>query len=151
MKGKRKPFSKSLHQEHDTKAREKAICFFKKHGLVAVENPNSKGIDLLVFKKGSSNPDEPEYYVEVEVKNNWASKVFQYDTLQIPERKGKYLDMYGKKLLYMIFSKDLTQALIADIVSFKRAKLKEVANKFVYSGEYFYQVPVKDCELVKVE
>lgn len=148
MKGKRKPFSSALHRDHDNKAREKAIAFFKCHGLVAIENPNSKGIDLLVY---GEDPHEPDYYVEVEVKNNWAAKAFQYDTLQIPERKGKYLDMYGKKLLYMIFSKDLTQALIADIVSFKRAKLKEVANKFVYSGEYFYQVPVKDCELVKVE
>lgn len=150
MKGKRKPFSKSLHGAHDDKARKAAIKFFEGKGLRAIENPDTKGVDLLVFdpKKDTSNP---AFYVEVEVKNNWADKKFQYDTLQIPERKGKYLEMYGDQILYMIFSKDLTQALIADSVSFKRAKLKEVSNKYMYSGEYFFQVPVKDCELVQTE
>lgn len=150
MLGKRKAFSKSLHAQHDSKARDKAIKFFSSHGYIAIENPNTKGIDLFVFKKGPINPDSPDFYVEVEVKNNWFNKTFQYDTLQIPERKGKYLDMYGDKLLYMVLSKDLTQAFIADIVSFKDAVLKEVRNKFVYSGEYFYQLPVKSCELVQL-
>jgi hypothetical protein len=148
MYGVRKKFSKSLHDAHDAKARRQAIEFFESQGYKVVENPDTKGVDLFVFEEGSSNP---KYYVEVEVKNNWASKTFQYSTLQIPERKGKYLEMYGEQILYMIFSKDLTQALIADIVSFKRAVLKEVPNKFVNKGEYFYQVPVKDCELVKME
>lgn len=148
MKGVRKAFSNNLHRGHDEKARYAAKKFFESKGLVAVDNPNSKGIDLLVFEKGSSSP---AYYVEVEVKNNWNARKFQYDTLQIPERKGKYLEMYGSQLLYMVFSKDLTQAFIADKLSFKRAALKEISNKYVRKGEYFYQVPTKECELVSME
>jgi hypothetical protein len=151
MKGKRKPFSKSLHGAHDDKARKAAIEFFTRKGFHAIENPNTKGVDILVFDPKNNDTHHVHFYVEVEVKNNWAAKTFQYDTLQIPERKGKYLEMYGDKILYMIFSKDLTQALIADSVSFKSAKLKEVSNKYMYSGEYFFQVPVKDCELVQME
>ena len=148
MQGVRKPFSKSLHKDHDDKARNAAKAYWKSQGYEAVDNPNTKGVDLLII-----DPESQEVigYCEVEVKNNWNAKKFQYDTLQIPERKGKYLELYGDKIRYMIFSKDLTQALIADIVSFKKAKIKEISNKYVRSGEYFFQVPVKDCELVQME
>lgn len=148
MKGVRKAFSNKLHDGHDSKARDAAKRYWKAQGYLAIDNPNTKGVDLLIMDPAT---DEVLGYCEVEVKNNWNARTFQYSTLQIPERKGKYLEMYGQQILYMIFSKDLTQALIADIVSFNRAVLKEVPNKFVNKGEYFYQVPVKDCELVKME
>lgn len=148
MRGTRKPFSKRLHEGHDSKAREVAKRYWKAEGYVVLDNPNTKGVDLLIV---DAKTEEVIGYVEVEVKNNWNAKTFQYDTLQIPERKGKYLELYGDKIRYMVFSKDLTQAFIADIVSFKRAALKEISNKYVRKGEYFYQVPIKDCDLVKME
>jgi len=148
MKGVRKQFSKALHDGHDEKARNQAKAFWTKRGYLVKDNPNTKGVDLFLC-----NPDTEEImaYLEVEVKNNWNSKAFQYDTLQIPERKARYFVEYGDKIIYMVFSKDLTQAFIADSLSFKNAKLKEVPNKFVSKGEYFYQVPVKDCDLVSME
>lgn len=148
MRGIRKDFDKSLHSAHDAKAKNQAKICWTNRGYLVLDNPNTKGVDLFLC-----NPDTQEVlaYLEVEVKNNWNSKAFQYDTLQIPERKAKYFELYGNKIIYMVFSKDLTQAFIADSLSFKNAKLKEVPNKFVSKGEYFYQVPVKDCDLVHME
>ena len=148
MKGVRKQFSKNLHDGHDGKARAQAKAYWKTQGYIAVDNPNTKGVDLLIMDAAT---EEVVGYCEVEVKNNWNNKMFQYDTLQIPERKGKYLELYGEQIRYMVFSKDLTQAFLLDTLSFKKAALKEISNKFVRKGEYFYQVPVKDCELVKME
>lgn len=147
MKGVRKQFSKRLHDGHDAKARDVAKQYWAAEGYVVLDNPNTKGVDLLIV---DAKTEEVIGYVEVEVKNNWNSKKFQYETLQIPERKGKYLELYGDKIRYMVFSKDLTQAFILDKLSFKRAALKEVSNKFVRKGEYFYQVPIKNCDLVEM-
>lgn len=148
MKGVRKQFSNKLHDGHDAKARDAAKRYWKAQGYLAIDNPNTKGVDLLIMDPAT---DEVLGYCEVEVKNNWNNRTFQYDTLQIPERKGKYLEQYGEQIRYMVFSKDLTQAFLLDKLSFKRAALKEVSNKYVRKGEYFYQVPIKDCDLIKVE
>ena len=148
MKGVRKQFSKRLHDGHDNKARDTAKRYWEAQGYYAVDNPNTKGVDLLIIDKTT---EEVVGYCEVEVKNNWNAKTFQYDTLQIPERKGKYLELYGDKIRYMVFSKDLTQAFLLDNVSFRGAALKEISNKYVRKGEYFYQVPIKNCDLVRME
>lgn len=134
MFGVRKQFSKRLHYGHDEKARAAAKAYWKSQGYYAIHNPNTKGVDLLLV---DPETDEVVGYVEVEVKNNWSAKKFQYETLQIPERKGKYLALYGKKIRYMVFSKDLTQALIISSLALRRSPLVEVSNKFVRKGEYF--------------
>jgi len=148
MFGVRKSFSKELHAKHDEKARSQAKTYWKAQGYHVVDNPNTKGVDLILI-----NPDteEIEGYVEVEVKNNWNAKAFQYGTLQLPERKGKYIDQYGNRIRYMVYSKDLTQAFIISSLVLKRSPLVEVSNKFVRKGEYFYQVPVAKCQLVSME
>ena len=148
MKGVRKAFSNKLHEGHDSKARDAAKRYWKAQGYLAVDNPNNKGVDLLIIDPAT---EEVLGYCEVEVKNNWNARTFQYDTLQIPERKGKYLELYGDKIRYMVFSKDLTQAFLLDNVSFRGAALKEISNKYVRKGEYFYQVPIKNCDLVRME
>lgn len=148
MQGVRKAFSNRLHDGHDGKARDAAKRYWKTQGYLAIDNPNTKGVDLLIMDPAT---EEVLGYCEVEVKNNWNNKTFQYETLQIPERKGKYLELYGEQIRYMVFSKDLTQAFLLDKLSFKRAALKEISNKYVRKGEYFYQVPIKDCDLITVE
>lgn len=148
MRGVRKAFSSSLHARHDEKARSQAKAYWKAKGFHVADNPNTKGVDLILL-----DPDSEEIvgYVEVEVKNNWNNKAFQYSTLQLPERKGKYIDQYGNMIRYMVYSKDLTQAFIISSVVLKRSPLVEVSNKFVRKGEYFYQVPVAKCQLVSME
>jgi arginine/ornithine N-succinyltransferase beta subunit len=147
MKGVRKKFSKSLHDQHDDPARAKVKAYFTKQGFRVIDNPNTKGVDLMLLDRKTS---EVVGYVEVEVKNNWHKKVFQYDTLQLPERKAKYIQLYGNNIQYLILSKDLTQAFIIGSLSLKRSPLVEVPNKYVPKGEFFFQVPVKKCKLIKL-
>jgi arginine/ornithine N-succinyltransferase beta subunit len=147
MKGVRKAFSKDLHARHDVKAREQAKAFWRSKGFHVADNPNTKGVDLILM---DSETEEIVGYVEVEVKNNWNNKAFQYETLQLPERKGKYIDQYGSKITYMVYSKDLTQAFLISSLILKRSPLVEVSNRFVRKGEYFYQVPVQKCRLVSM-
>ena len=148
MRGVRKTFSRDLHSRHDNPARAQAKSYWSQQGYVVVDNPNEKGVDLLLV-----DPDTNDVvgYVEVEVKNNWNNKTFQYGTLQLPERKGKYIEQYGNKINYMVYSKDLTQAFIIGSLVLKRSPLVEVSNKYVRKGEYFYQVPVNKCKLVQME
>lgn len=143
MRGSYKQFSNKLFNEHDSKARAKAIEFFANNGLKAKPNNNEFGVDLLVVDAN----DALLYFVEVEVKNNWNAPAFPFDTLNIPERKGKYATMYKNRMFWFVFSKDLSRMLLVTTEALKHAKLVEVSNKFVAAGELFYQVPVEKCEL----
>lgn len=143
MRGSYKQFSYKLFKEHDNKARTKAIEFFTNNGLKAKPNKNEFGVDLLVVDAN----DTLLYFVEVEVKNNWKDGAFPFDTLNIPERKGKYATMYKNRMFWMVFNKDVTKMLLVSTEALKDAKLIEVKNKFVAAGELFYQVPVEKCEL----
>ena len=50
MKGVRKAFSNKLHDGHDSKARDAAKRYWKAQGYLAIDNPNTKGVDLLIME-----------------------------------------------------------------------------------------------------
>lgn len=143
MKGVHKSFSKELFTQHDNKARAKAIEFFANNNLTAKPNNNEFGVDLLVEDETGATV----YFVEVEVKNNWNRDKFPFDTLNIPERKGKYATMYKNRMFWMVFSHDVSRMLLVTTEALKEAKLVEIPNKYEHSGEMFYQVPIEKCEL----
>ena len=128
-----KPFSKELFDDNDLRAKE----VIKKH-LNAIDSDDIYGPDLFV-------PDG-NYYAEVEVKHSWKTYKFQFDTVNIPKRKLKYLD-YGMVVFYVL-SKDLRRAIIVQGRSLKPEYLKEVKNKFISEGEFFFQIPLSCCIVV---
>ena len=125
-----KPFSPSLHSDNDIKARDIAIKWLAGRGHHALNNKDIYGVDLYV-------PMIARF--DVEIKVNWTGP-FSFDTVHIPERKGKFSKLPAITF-FMVISGDGKRAMIIDGRDLKKEFLVEVPNKYVASGEKFYAVP----------
>jgi len=97
------------------------------------ENPNPYGQDLIA--EGSKG----KFYVECEVKTVWKGEDFPFDSVQLPERKKKFFD---KPTLFFVWNNELSTALLFKSNDIKDLTPVEVRNKYVASGEMFYQIPL---------
>jgi hypothetical protein len=129
----RKKFDRGLYNANDP-AKQKAIEYFKSQGVNAIVNPDDYGIDLIV---------DGRFYCEVEVKHNWRGDTFPFSTLQIPERKMKFVKS-DMPVVFMVMNSDHSYALLTLGEDVMASPLKEVPNKFVSSGEMFFQVPTNN-------
>lgn len=132
----RKRFDRELYLLNDQKAKKAVLKYL---GKGWGENPKKTGVDLVNIINTA--------FVECEIKQRFIGKEFPYETVQLPERKGKWKDL---NIRYFILNKQCTYAIIIYPKSLKDSRLKEVPNKYVFKGEYFYQIPVKECDLVKL-
>jgi hypothetical protein len=66
--------------------------------------------------------------------------------LNVPSRKKKFFE--NGKTLYIAVSpsKEMLIATGTDIIN---SPLKENPNKYIKSGEYFYNLPIKKCKHVR--
>lgn len=137
-----KKFDKKLYKENDQKAKKAGIKFWKSQGYNINENTDRYGPDLIAEKNGK------KHYVEVEIKYNWNKEEFQYDDLQIPERKSKFakLDM---QTYFMVFNSLLNRAFICSTKNLLNSPIQNVANKYMYK-ENFFKIPVKKLKLVSI-
>ena len=140
---KRKRFSKSLHSENDTPARAAAMRYWKALGYNVYENANNHIPDLTI------ETENARFYSEVEVKRIWKGEAFQYDTLQIPERKRKYTGL-DLPCTFMVFNNEQTHVFLCESSTLVTSPIVEVPNKFVPEGELFFQVPIKCVKLARV-
>lgn len=141
-----KQFDQKLHDDNNTAAVHTVISYMGKLGAYVQHNPDQYGVDLVLFRGY-----KPYSYIEVEVKRVWLpeQEVFPYPTLQIPKRKEKFLKL-GKPVEFWILRSDLKFALVAADKVVEMSPCVEVPNKYVPAGEYFYQVPVTECNLVEL-
>jgi hypothetical protein len=139
----KKRFSKELHDENDTLARAAGKKYWSTFGYQVIDNPDRYGADLIV------NTGWEEFYSEVEIKRVWSGPTFQYDTLQIPSRKKKFTEL-SKPCMFVVLNKEQTHAFVCDSKTLLDSPLVEVPNKYVYSGEMFYQVPVSQLLFVEL-
>jgi len=136
----KKPFDKKLYDAFDLPAKNTVKEYLsKKFKEVREYTEDEYGPDLIVDNR---------FFAEVEVKQNWDKYDFPFETLNIPKRKEKYLK-YGK-ILYFVLSKDMKRSIIVDGINLKKEYLREVPNKYVPEGEYFYQVPVSLCKIIDI-
>lgn len=140
---KRKRFSKSLHSENDTPARAAAMRYWKALGYNVYENANNHIPDLTI------ETENARFYSEVEVKRIWKGEAFQYDTLQIPERKRKYTGL-DLPCTFMVFNNEQTHVFLCESSTLVASPIVEVPNKFVPEGELFFQVPINCVKLARV-
>lgn len=135
----RKKFDEKLYNNNDP-AKYLAIEFFRTKDKIAVVNPDDYGIDLIVDGK---------FYCEVEVKHSWKGENFTFSTLQIPERKNKFT-VSDKPVMFMIFNSDKSYAFLVKGEDVLDSPLVEVSNKYVKSGEKFFQIPVSKLTKVRL-
>ena len=138
-----KKFDKELHGKYDNVGREIVKNYFQKRTkFTAKDNPNEYGVDLLLFKENVLVG-----YAEVEVRKNWNTDKFPFDTLNVPLRKKKLLE---NDLPTYFFSVNYTHTKMfcCEAETVLNSKIQENKNKYVNSNEYFYKVPVSELKLI---
>ncbi len=134
----RKPFDRELYDRYDGMARDYAKHELEAAGYSIEDNERKMGVDLIVRKDG-----DILFYVECEIKTA-LDKPFHYKTLQLPERKLKFCGLSHPTLFTLFNTKGDKYFAVWD--KFVRASpLKEVYNKYVSNREFFFQIPVVDC------
>lgn len=142
----RKQFSQELHTQNDIPARLAVSQYVEQSGLYVRENEDKYGPDLVVYRGF-----RPAYYIEVEVKRVWRAgrDTFPYPTVQLPERKQKFLKL-GMPIEFWLLREDLQYAVIVPDFVLEKSPLVEVPNKYMQSGELFFQVDISQCQVVDI-
>jgi len=141
----RKGFSKALFDQNDGPARQAVRGLAKTFGLdEIVENPARYDIDLLGQVNG-----ETVKFIEVEVKYGWKGGAFPFSTIHLPERKEKFCKK-DMDVVFCILSKDLKQAAIFDKQTVLKSEKVEVPNRYIRSGEMFFDIPINEVSFVGI-
>ena len=142
-----KPFSQEVHDTYDPPAREAvAEWVFHTWGMKAFPNPDKYGVDLLVKRSGNVVG-----YIEVEARN-WSQEDTKcpYKTIHIAQRKYKLLDNELPTLFFAV-TRDFKNAYWCKSAYVLESPLKEIPNKDVKEGEYFYDVPIEKFSYIDLE
>lgn len=134
---KTKPFNQEVHDACDPVARQAVIGFMARQwNMMAAPHPDKYKVDLVVENEFMV----PIGYAEIEMRD-WEDVPFA--TIHVPSRKKKlfYNDM---PTTYFVVSRGLKKAWWCRVDDILKSPLKEVPNRAVATGEYFYDVP-KDC------
>lgn len=143
IKSKHKKFDKDLHDKYD-REKKVAIEYFKKLGMYAYENPRKFEVDVIVEDKNNNN-----FYCEVEVKRLWKGEYFKFPDIQVLYRKKKYFTL-DKPTVLMMFNEEITHALFLKSQDILESPKKEISNRYVKKGEFFFIVPLDKAIFVKV-
>lgn len=130
----RKRFDPALYAENDAIARTTVKDLLKGTEFQVLDNPKKRGVDLLVYKDSEHIAN-----IECEIKKVWKGEDFPYESVQIPERKQKYAEL-EKPTIFVMLNNDKSQYLALSGATLLGSPKKEVPNKYVYSGEHFFQV-----------
>lgn len=142
MIGAYKQFEQSEYNECNNKAIEIIKTFLRNKGYSIEDKKEDMLVDITAIKNNSVT------YHEVEVKKVWKGDWPDFwTTIQVPERKGKF---NTKQHFICVLSNDMTQAWYIKGTDLKKEYLKEVYNKKISKGEYFFQVPIVLAKKVKI-
>tara|TARA_E500000318_G_C3535276_1_gene202284 strand:+ start:710 stop:1156 length:447 start_codon:yes stop_codon:yes gene_type:complete len=135
----KKQFDQPLFEKHDAAARAATSAFIRDQGWEVRENPDIYAQDLIATK------GDAELLIECEVKVVWDGGAFPFDTVQLPERKRKF---FTPNTIFFVWNKDLSDAVYFSARDIQGLKPVLVPNKYIKSGEYFFQVPMNVTKLV---
>ena len=142
----RKPFSKELWEAYDAQGKDivRNLDFWNEHffngdaTIKLEDHPNRYEIDLI--------DDNYALVVEVEVRPAWRTHDFKFDTLNVPQRKGKMLQKWvdkGYDVYFAAVNKNGTQVAIVNAEDVLSSSLEKSWNKYARGGsEKFYKVPL---------
>lgn len=125
MFGKIKKFDEKLYNKYDIPARN---IVKEKLGEFVEDNPDIYAEDMIL-----KIPECKYNFLELQVCATWTGQYYPHVKPYVYERKKKF----NETTLFMIFSRDMSRALIFDQKSLcdKPRRLKK------YSREYVYEVP----------
>jgi hypothetical protein len=145
-------FSEEAYNEFDNKGKTACIRFFSSIGYRPTNNEEDLNIDLIFVQDGY-----PDLYIEVEVRGLWDFPLSDWEkykpgwkTIHIPERKGKYAKWYGNNMFYFELNAPCTQAFIVPSFWIDPKYKVMIPNRRHKSGEYFYDIPVKELKIVNI-
>jgi len=129
----RKRFDRELYNKYDQQARDVTTRYLESLGYEVREHPDRYAQDLMAYGI------DTEFCVECEVKIVWDASEFPYPNVHLPERKKKF---FHAPTQFFIWNKPMKHAMTFWSHDVATLEPVEVPNKYVYSGEYFYQVPM---------
>lgn len=138
----RKRFDKDLYEQYDALAKSAGIEYLKNQKYtVAIEpNPDRYGADLLYTCRRTAKGPVEHRSLECEVKTVWkGGGPFPYPTVQVPERKAKYFSMGTD---YFLLADNAQDFCIITGTHILDSALREVPNRYMATGEHFFQVDV---------
>jgi len=126
-------FIQDIHDLCDPPAREAIIKYVKDEWNLLAEDYEKYKVDLLIKNQSGKSIG----YAELELRN-WES--CPYPTIHIPQRKKKLFDN-DMPTVYFVVNRPLTMAYYINTNKILEQPLREIANKRLTDGEYFYDVP----------
>jgi len=135
----KKPFSQKLYKQDDN-AKHQVVGWLHRRGFDAEVNPDQYGIDVLAYKHGLI------YKFEVEVKHNWTTTVFPFETVHFSARKKKFI---GPNTYFTMLNNQRNRVLIVDDESLKSASTVTKSTTYT-SLESFIEVPYSSCRIYTI-
>lgn len=142
MQSVHKPFDKELFDKYDEVGKRKVADFMEWSWGVTVEEGSAYGIDLIAKRN-----DEPVGYIEVEVRN-WSGDECPFPTINVPFRKARLLKEQNPSFFFSVHT-NLKVAYWCTAEEILVSPKKQVANKEVSQGEYFFDVPLSSFKKVR--
>jgi len=140
MIGVRKKFSKKLYDKHDLPGKLAVIKFLKLYFNIDAEiRKEDYGSDVVAGNKRYEATHRPE----------WFGPNFSFPTVHVPERVEEKLRYKG--CWYCTVNADSSYILICYGPTVLLYPPKESSNRFVASGERFFDVPIDEWKLYKLK
>lgn len=130
----RKRFDPQLYAENDGIAKEFVKNLLKGTAYQAIDNVKKRGVDLLIYKDSVHICN-----IECEIKRVWKESKFPYESVQIPARKEKYA-ILDKPTIFVMLNNTQSDYLAFTNKEMLASPKVEVPNKYVYKGEFFFQI-----------
>jgi len=130
----RKRFDPELYAANDALAKEFVRNLLKGTPYQAIDNVKKRGVDLLIYKDSVHICN-----IECEIKRVWKESKFPYESVQIPVRKEKYA-ILDKPTVFVMLNNTQSDYLCFTNKEMLASPKVEVPNKYVYKGEYFFQI-----------
>ena len=140
----RKPFSRALYNEADSKAKGILRTYLQEQGHKLKEDVEKYYCDI---------EGEDDHGWEVEIKYAWKGEwPSSWLDVRIPHRKKRLIDKKGEdNITFYILNDMCNQAWEIPGAIVSRAEVKEVSNRFMPEGEMFYNILISQAKKIYLD